>query len=298
MKGAERLPAGRTSSIQEEIERFLRTGEHDLLFSAWPGNNLLACAERGDSDLREALIAEVRRREKGRALPDGPRDLDITTFTRRKVEPMVRGLFPGSEQEPVLDLLERSVVFLSAGNIERILREEDWLHTAWDLANLYLVSIGAEPLSDSAPRIVGLSEDTTCYVSMEYFEAGERFADFVVHEVAHIFHNCKRRTIGLPETRRREWLLAIEFRKRETFAYACEAYSRILELGATQAARRQLLEEHAAGPTPSDDRVDWQEYVDILREAATARNGWKRILRRCSPQRSRVQKPSVQPPQI
>ena len=39
----------------------------------------------------------------------------------------------------------------------------------------------------------------------------------------------ERRTVGLPETRQREWLLDIDFRKRETFAYACEAYSRILE---------------------------------------------------------------------
>ena len=40
----------------------------------------------------------------------------------------------------------------------------------------------------------------------------------MVHEVAHIFHNCKRRNAGLPETRRKEWLLDIEFRKRETLA--------------------------------------------------------------------------------
>ena len=39
-----------------------------------------------------------------------------------------------------------------------------------------------------------------------------------------LFHNCMRRTIGLAETKGREWLLDIEYRKRETFAYACEAY--------------------------------------------------------------------------
>jgi hypothetical protein len=37
--------------------------------------------------------------------------------------------------------------------------------------------------------------------------------------------------MGLPYTRRREWPLELAFAKRETFAYACEAYSRILELG-------------------------------------------------------------------
>jgi len=56
-------------------------------------------------------------------------------------------------------------------------------------------------------------------------------SDYAIHEAAHIFHNCKREMIGLPATRRREWLLDIDYAKRETFAYACEAYSRILELG-------------------------------------------------------------------
>ncbi|HRF06519.1 hypothetical protein [Accumulibacter sp.] len=36
---------------------------------------------------------------------------------------------------------------------------------------------------------------------------------------------------------------------------------------------------------PPDERVDALEDVDILREAVAARNGWERILRRCSPPR-------------
>jgi len=35
----------------------------------------------------------------------------------------------------------------------------------------------------------------------------------------------------------------------------------------------------------ADERVDAAEYVDVLREAVAARNGWKRILDRCSNQR-------------
>ena len=37
------------------------------------------------------------------------------------------------------------------------------------------------------------------------------------------------------------------------------------------------------GAMPVDERVDAGEYIDILREAVAARNGWKRILARCSP---------------
>jgi hypothetical protein len=43
------------------------------------------------------------------------------------------------------------------------------------------------------------------------YEEKDPYADFVVHEMAHIFHNCKRRTVGLKQTRKREWLLDIAF---------------------------------------------------------------------------------------
>jgi hypothetical protein len=130
-----------------------------------------------------------------------------------------------------------------------------------------------------------LSEETTCYVSMEYFRPNGRFEDFIVHEAAHTFHNCKRGTIGLRHTRRHEWLLHLEFKKRETFAHACEAYSRILEHGVGPADRRRLQDELEDGPMPPTDRVDLDEYLDILCEAVVARNGWKHILARCSPPR-------------
>ena len=104
-----------------------------------------------------------------------------------------------------------------------------------------------------------------------------------MHEADHVFHNCKRVTVGLRDTRRREWLLDIAYGKREVFATACETYSRILEFADTPAERRELLAEAEAEPMPSDERVDAAEYLDILRKAVGARNGWKRILARCSP---------------
>lgn len=80
-------------------------------------------------------------------------------------------------------------------------------------------------------------------MSPAYFEEEDPFADFVVHEVAHIFHNGKRRKAGLRETRRREWSLDIEFRKRETFAYACEAYACVLRHARKRAERGALAAE-------------------------------------------------------
>lgn len=123
------------------------------------------------------------------------------------------------------------------------------------------------------------------YVSMAYFDEADLCADFIVHEVAHIFHNCKRATVDLPVTRRREWLLDIDFRKRELFAYACEAYSCILAAGETREGRIDAVARHVEGELPSDETVDIDQYLGLLAEAVSSRNGWKVIFRRCSPTR-------------
>ena len=208
-------------TVAQEIERYLRTGESDPYRSAWPGG-FLQREERAHDDLRNALVREIRRLTAGLSQEPLP-ESDTVSLTRAKVEPIVRGLFPKVEQDLVLGMLERSVIFVTGANIDSLLLECSFDGSAWTLANLYLASVGAELLGNDAPRLVGLSEETTCYVSPEYFSQDDPFADFIVHEAAHIFHNCKRAIVGLRQTRRKEWLLDIEYRKRETFAYSCEA---------------------------------------------------------------------------
>lgn len=196
------------ATIADEIERYLRTGDADDLACAWPGDLM----ERGrlqHADLRSALIDEVRRLANGLSHEHVPENVGAA-FTRSKVERMVRGLFPKADQDVVLATLESSVVYVTSETIEPIIMNHSWDHSAWDLANLYLMAVGAKLLGDDAPRIVGISEETTCYVSPDFFAEDDPFADFVVHEAAHIFHNCKRGTLGLRETRTKEWLLDIE----------------------------------------------------------------------------------------
>lgn len=272
-------------SPEQAIERYLRSGDYDASFRVWPGDNYIVSAQYGDDSLRKALISAVRCRTQKVKQPDAPAGMDVVAFTHEKVAPMVKGLFPPHERDAIHNVLAHSVVVLSPATIEGVLEQTPWLSTAWDLAYLYLAGVDAELLAEDAPNLVGLSEETTCYLPANYFDATGRFDDFLVHEVAHIFHNCKRHTLGLRETRQREWLLEIDFSKRETFAYACETYSRIHGLGAGLRARQSLLAEYAQGPMPADDRVEAGEYLNILREAVVARNGWKRILERCSPPR-------------
>lgn len=269
--------------IGDEIERYLRTGHSDPHHTAWPGR-FMERANRAHADLREALVREVHRLAQCGDHPPLP-IVDPIEFTRSKVEPMVRGLFQRVEQDLVLALLGKSVVFLTHDTIGPVLLRQNFHATAWNLANLYLGSVGAELLGESAPSLLGLSEETVCYVSPDYFTEEDPFADFVVHEAAHIFHNCKRATIGLRQTRSREWLLDIEFRKRETLAYACEAYSRIVEQSKSPAERRAKAEEYAGVVRISDERGNTAEVGGIVQEAAAARNGWKVILDRCAPMR-------------
>ena len=277
-----------TSQLKAAVRDYLRTGDHDPAFRGWPGSNFLDAAQRGSAMLCDALVAEVASRTQRHGIASDLVNRDVTALARSKISPMVAGLFPVAAQPMVLAMLERSVVFLHLGNIESVLRTATWPRTAWSLANLYLVSVGCKRLSGEAPNIVGLSEETTCYVSPTYFSSQDEFADYVVHEVAHVFHNCRRATVGRTETRSRKYLLDIDYRKCETFAYACEAYSCITSRGGTATARRAALDEHADVGLPGDDSIDLDEFLDILQDAVAARNGWKRILQRCAPRESRT----------
>ena len=279
-----------TPAQQAAIRRYLATGDHDPNLHLWPGQNFLESEINKHRALRGALIDAVKARAAKVSRLPSVRTGDVSSLTLTKVAPMVNGLFAKSEQAIVMSALERSVVFLTPDKVEPVLESSGWPHTTWVLANMYLLSIGAEALSPKAPSIVGLSEETSCYVSIDYLldQNPEPLADYLVHEVAHIFHNCKRGTIGLEQTRRREWLLDIDYQMRETFAYCCEAYSRILALGTTGSQRRELLAEHAGQTMIADASVNQDEYHDILREAVGARNGWKRILARCSGVKGKV----------
>lgn len=272
----------RSAKLEQEVAHYLATGESDPLGCAFPGNNTLECLIGYERYLRKALLDEVRRREHGCRQNQVPVDFNPIAWIRHKVEPMVTGLFPATERQVVLEVAERSVVFLTRETAHRIILEVAYLASAWTIANIYLYSLRTPTLGDGSCQVVGVSEETKCYVSLEYFAEKDPLADYVVHEVAHIFHNCKRETLGLRHSRSNEWLLDLAFAKRETFAYACEIYSRIMELTRGKLDRRALLSQYARGPKVSCGGVDHTELLDILANAVSARNGWKRILARCS----------------
>ena len=274
-----------SAELQEELAHYLATGDSHPTSRGVAGG-LTEAMRAYDQHLRDGLLAEVQQREAKCPEATLPSDFDLVAFTRGKVAPMIHGLFPATEFPFVLAVAECSIVFLTREVVHRLIHEIDLRHSAWTIATIYLRSVGVGSLDGSRNAPLGCNEHVTCYVSLEYFRQSDPFADYVVHEVAHIFHNCKRRTIGLPSKRRSEWLLDIEFSMRETFTYACEVYSRILEQSSTSAERRSLLAQYAKRTEPQDQRVNQAELLHILGEAVHARNGWKRILARCSSRKS------------
>ncbi|KGC70274.1 hypothetical protein DP57_6089 [Burkholderia pseudomallei] len=267
--------------IEGQVRQYLASGDYDGFFAGWPGHSLVDVATHATQRLRAALVEATLRGARGFERPV-PMPEPIEPWLRNKLGPMVQGLFTVQERDRVLDALVAGIVFLTPHNIVDVLTTESWLSTAWRLANLYLDSLGARRLSSQADDLVGLSQDTTCYVSLAYFDQTDPFADYVVHEAAHVLHNCRRTTIGLPERRHCATPLDIAFRQRETFAYACEAYSRIVAMAQGCEARQAALERHTASGLPPDERVDHGQYLAILAEAVRSRNGWQCIRKRCA----------------
>jgi hypothetical protein len=110
---------------QRIVREYLATGGvADRHWTMWDEPTLTACMRAADDALRNALVAEVKRKAKGSRSPHPAPPSDFVQLTRQRVGPMVRGLFPTREQQVILGLLENSVVFVTTSKIEHLLRVE------------------------------------------------------------------------------------------------------------------------------------------------------------------------------
>ncbi|MBI5440718.1 MAG: hypothetical protein HY900_05845 [Deltaproteobacteria bacterium] len=146
-------------ACREAVERYVHTGAYDSQhYAAFRGGDFLARARHAHAALRGALIDEVVRRAGHAIVSEELAGLDLVALTRARVAPMVRGLFPRREQDLVLDALGWSVVFLTPANIEAVLRQTKWHHTAWSLANLYLAGVNVKPLGRETESVADATE--------------------------------------------------------------------------------------------------------------------------------------------
>lgn len=266
-----------------QVREYVAKGSHGAMdWLEWPGQNVIEKAQAHHQALIDALLLELAERARALRRRSVQGESDFPRHVHERLTPMVQGLLPRAVHEAALAKLVPGVKLVTPGTVVEVLRGVGDLTTAWDVANLYLDAVGAKPLDEQGWAPLGLAAGHECFVSVHYLTKSGRFDDFVVHEAAHVLNDLKRRDVGLPQTRRREWLLGIWFKHRELFAYTCEAWSRVAALGTRPAERRAMVEEIARdGPFPNDDTVDKAEFVDVLRDAAAARSGWKRLLTRC-----------------
>lgn len=121
-------------SPEQAIKRYVQSGEYDTHFQAWPGDSYLGRVQEGDAALREALRSAIHERSTPAGPPAAPVELDVAALTRRKLLPMVEGLFPRHEQACILDMLERSVVFLTPVTIDQVLEKRGLRIFQWTAA--------------------------------------------------------------------------------------------------------------------------------------------------------------------
>ena len=239
----------------DAIERFLSTGTWDPAFPDWEGP-LAERRRRGTATLREILCRVVAWRASRApvAIPRAPADREATI--RRRLRPMLAGLFDPPDAAALIEALPGRVSVLTPASFPAAAATLP-LATAWDLANLLLDDLRAPPLSDDVPQLDGLCAAGRAYVLPRALAAPPG-VDVLVHEAAHLLHLLPRAALGLEPAALP--ILAVPPRRRETFAYGLEAYAVCLrdgvdtigELGRDDArvdpARlRALVEEARAG---------------------------------------------------
>jgi hypothetical protein len=102
------------------------------------------------------------------------------------------------------------------------------------------------------------------------------YSDVVVHEAAHLLNYLKPRHYGLCTGRHQERFVDVDLPHYELFAYACEAYSRVVQQG-DRKSRIAFAGRMTEGAF-SFPRRELNEIAPLILRAAAARNGW-RVLR-------------------
>jgi hypothetical protein len=101
--------------------------------------------KRGDADARRALVSEVNARTARVTVPDALTGLDCEAFARKKVAPMVCDLFPVAERQTILDVLDRSLVFLTPDTIEAVLNKSHFFRRLGALQTSTCTVAGQSP---------------------------------------------------------------------------------------------------------------------------------------------------------
>ena len=260
------------------IERFLRTGD-ETWDGAGSGQFTRAQFENNTTYRRAAkdalrslfhLLANllpVEVRQASRIAPE---------LVRAHVEPMVKGLVQKNWQEVALRELASRTFVLNFRGAETALEAElpscD-MDSAWRILWGLYGDYGLKP-NDIEMTCDGLAGDFA-HVRWSAYETKDPYSDVIVHEAAHLLHYLKPTSFGLTVRRHQERFVDVEFRHRELFAFACEAYSRVALHGSRQS--RVALAEKMRDGAFTFPSGSMEEVGALVLDAARARNGWRVI---------------------
>ena len=260
------------------IERFMRTGE-ETWEGAGSGRFRLAQFKEDEAYTRATktairnlfdLLANLLPAE-ARAIPPVPPEA-----IRQRIDPMVTGLVSGDWREVALrEITARTFVLNLPGTRAAIEAELStcFMGDAWRILWALFGDHGLKP-DDIKVGCDGLAGDYA-HVRWSAYQTKDPFSDVVVHEAAHMLHYLKPSHYGLHVRRGQERFVDTEFRHRELFAYACEAYSRVALHG--ERKLRIAFAEKMLDTAFSFPRSQIEEVAALVLSATRARNGWRVI---------------------
>ena len=203
-----------------------------------------------------------------------------------RVHPMIKGIVQPDWQAVALRELTLRIFVLNFQGAKAALEAElstGWLSDAWQVLWICFEDHGLKPPAGTETECDGLSAGQFAHVRWSSYATKDPYSDVVVHEAAHLLHYLKPEHYGLHIRRGQERFVDVEFKHRELFAYACEAYSRVVLQGERKSriAFAGKMSEDAFS-FPKECRVP---VADLVLAAAHARNGW-RVIRESTVSRS------------
>jgi hypothetical protein len=261
------------------LERFLASGAEtwdDVASGMWT----IAGLRCGSANLDAASFAlrNLLQRIAGH-LPDAVRTAPMfaSEVIGERLSPMVRGLVQRDWQDLALQELTRRTFVLNLPGTQAALEAElstGFLSTAWQVVWTFFADCGLK-VPDERLDIDGVSAGEYAHVRASALSTDDPYCDVVVHEGAHLLHYLKPARYGLYVRRGQERFVDVEFRKRELFAFACEAYSRVARKGSRKA--RILSAERMEADAKSFPSDEIAAIAALVGAAAQARNGWRVI---------------------
>jgi hypothetical protein len=147
------------------------------------------------------------------------------------------------------------------------------LGTAWQILCALFGDYGLKP-EEIKVECDGVSGGGFAHVRLPAYESQDPYSDVIVHKAAHLLHYLKPAHYGLQVRRDQQRFVDVEFCHRELFAFASEAYSRVV-LHNKRKSRISFAEEMKARAF-SFPRGQIEEVAAVVR-SSRARNGWRVI---------------------